>query len=99
VLEQISKDCKQLKLPTQICGEMAADPLAVLLLIGMGFFDLSMNLRSLSKVKRVISRFTLSEMQQLLQEVKEFENAATVKNHLIQALEAKELAGLIRAGS
>jgi len=99
VLNLIAKECKQLKLPTQVCGEMAADPLAILLLVGMGYFDLSMNLRSLNRVKRVISRFTLTEMQQLVSDVDGFESAPKVKDYLFKILEERGLAGLVRAGN
>ncbi|MGI6332831.1 MAG: phosphoenolpyruvate--protein phosphotransferase [Zhaonellaceae bacterium] len=44
-----------------ICGEMASDPLAVKLLLGLGFNELSVNPSSLSLVKSLIRETTLAE--------------------------------------
>ncbi len=56
VLKLIVDECRQARIPFQICGEMAADPLAALLLVGMGYQELSMNVGSLAKVKRLIDK-------------------------------------------
>jgi phosphotransferase system, enzyme I, PtsP len=99
ILQKIANECEAAQIPFQICGEMAADPLAALLLVGMGYTELSMNIGSLAKVKRAISRFDLSEMQQLVAEVSEFETEAKVKDHLYKAMEIRGLGGLVRAGN
>lgn len=99
VLRKISQDCEKARIPLQICGEMAADPLAVLLLVGMGYSELSMNIGSLAKVKRAISRFELSEMQQLVAEIEAFETEAKIKDHLFKTMEKRGLGGLVRAGN
>jgi phosphotransferase system enzyme I (PtsI) len=48
-----------------LCGEMAGDPLYVPLLVGMGLDELSFGAASISRVKEVIRRITLSEAQEL----------------------------------
>ena len=99
VLKQISNEAESLDIPLQICGEMAADPLASLLLVGMGFTELSMNIGSLARVKRAVSRFDLSELQQLAEEVGSFATEAKVKDHLLKVMEQRGLGGLVRAGN
>ncbi|USQ13916.1 phosphoenolpyruvate--protein phosphotransferase [Legionella lytica] len=81
-----------------ICGEMASDPLAVILLIAMGFDTLSMNSASLPRVKYVIRNFAIANARKILAEVLEFEHPAEIRLHLEKALEAEGLGGLIRAG-
>lgn len=81
-----------------ICGEMASDPLAVILLLAMGFDTLSMNSTSLPRVKWVIRNFSLANARKILSEVLEFEHPAQIRLHLEQALEEEGLGGLIRAG-
>lgn len=81
-----------------ICGEMASDPLAVILLIAMGFDTLSMNSSSLPRVKWVIRNFAIANARKILAEVLEFEHPAEIRMHLEKALEAEGLGGLIRAG-
>jgi len=99
ILRTIAHECEKAQIPFQLCGEMAADPLAALLLVGMGYTELSMNIGSLAKVKRAVSRFDLSEMQQLVEEISEFETEAKVKDHLYKAMESRGLGGLVRAGN
>lgn len=81
-----------------ICGEMASDPLAVILLIAMGFDTLSMNSASLPRVKWVIRNFAIANARKILAEVLEFEHPAQIRLHLEKSLEAEGLGGLIRAG-
>ncbi len=81
-----------------ICGEMASDPLAVILLIAMGFDTLSMNSASLPRVKWVIRNFAIANARRILAEVLEFEHPAEIRFHLQKALEDEGLGGLIRAG-
>ena len=81
-----------------ICGELASDPIAVVLLIGMGFDSLSMNARSLLRVKWVVRQFTLVRAKELLQEVLKMDDPVEVRCHMEIAMEEAGLGGLIRAG-
>jgi phosphotransferase system, enzyme I, PtsP len=82
----------------QVCGEMAADPLAAILLIGMGYKELSMNVGSLAKVKRAIAHFSLTEMQQIVEQVLSFQTEEKVKSHLYKTMDSYGLSYLVRAG-
>lgn len=81
-----------------ICGEMASDPLAVILLLAMGFDTLSMNSTSLPRVKWVIRNISLAHARKVLADILELEHPAEIRLHLQRALEEKGLGGLIRAG-
>lgn len=81
-----------------VCGEMASDPLAVIVLLAMGFNTLSMNSASLPRVKWVVRTFSIVHARKLLADVMEFEHPTDIRNHLQQALIAEGLGGLIRAG-
>jgi phosphotransferase system enzyme I (PtsP) len=81
-----------------ICGEMAGDPVAVILLVAMGFDSLSMSASSIARMKCVIRQFTLKKASKLLQEVLSMESAVMIRGHMELALEQAGLAGLIRAG-
>ena len=81
-----------------MCGEMASDPIAVIVLLAMGFNTLSMNSESLPRVKWVVRTFTIVHARRLLAEVLELEHPAEIRAHLQQALIAEGLGGLIRAG-
>ena len=81
-----------------ICGEMASDPLCVILLLAMGFDTLSMNSSSLPRIKWVIRHFSIANARKILSDVLEFEHASEIRMHLQKALEHEGLGGLIRAG-
>lgn len=81
-----------------ICGEMAGDPSAVILLLAMGFDALSMNPVSIPKIKWVIRNFSISHAHKLLKEVLAIENPTLIRMHLEQALDQVGLGGLVRAG-
>jgi phosphotransferase system enzyme I (PtsI) len=53
-LKKISDIAAEKQLETSICGEMAGDPLYILLLIGFGYRKLSMSLMSIPIVKSII---------------------------------------------
>ena len=81
-----------------ICGEIASDPVAVMLLVAIGFDSLSMNASSLSRIKYVIRHFTKKRASKLLQEVLSMESAVMIRCHMELALEKAGLGNLIRAG-
>jgi len=81
-----------------VCGEMASDPIAVIVLLAMGFNTLSMNSASLPRVKWVVRTFSIAHARRLLSEVLEMEHPEQIRSHLQQALIAEGLGGLIRAG-
>ncbi|MFC6339286.1 phosphoenolpyruvate--protein phosphotransferase [Pseudomonas sp. CCM 7891] len=51
-----------------VCGELAADPLAVPVLVGLGVDELSVSARSIPEVKARVREFTLSQAQDLAQQ-------------------------------
>ncbi len=81
-----------------ICGEMASDPLAVILLLAMGFDTLSMNSSSLPRIKWVIRNLSIANARKILADVLELEHPAEIRLHLQKALEDEGLGNLIRAG-
>lgn len=81
-----------------VCGEMASDPLAVILLLAMGFNTLSMNSASLPRVKWIIRTVSMAQARKLLAECLEFDHPWEIRSHLTKALISEGLGGLIRAG-
>ncbi len=84
--------------PISICGEMAGDPIAVVLLLALGFDTLSMNARILPRVKWVIRSFSMEQAKVLLDEMIKMDDPKDVRLHLESALEEVGLGSLIRAG-
>jgi phosphotransferase system enzyme I (PtsP) len=72
--------------PVGICGELAGDPAAVLILMAMGYDMLSMNDNSLLRVKAVIRSCRFDELQSLLDAVMKVDTADEVKVLLRKAM-------------
>jgi len=81
-----------------ICGELASDPAAVLLLLAMGFDSLSMSPSSIGRMKWIIRHFTQKKAAKLLQEVLALESATLIRSHMESALVRAGLGNLIRVG-
>lgn len=63
------KDCHAQSKPISICGEMAGDPIAAILLMAMGFDSLSMNATNLPKVKWILRQLSFDKSKEILKDV------------------------------
>jgi phosphotransferase system enzyme I (PtsP) len=97
-LAQVVEYAHQEGRPISVCGEMAGDPAAAILLLGMGFDSLSMSVGSLPRVKWVIRSFRQDTARELVKQALSLENAASIRALLNSALEQAGLGGLVRAG-
>ncbi|NKB34540.1 MAG: phosphoenolpyruvate--protein phosphotransferase [Pseudomonadales bacterium] len=79
-LYQVVSEAQEEERPVSICGEMAGDPGAAVLLVAMGFDILSMNAAALLKVKSVIRSVSLDAAQDLLDQVMQMEDAQMIRS-------------------
>src|SRR5699024_4943472 len=84
--------------PVSVCGEMAGEPAAAVLLLGMGVDSLSVNIGDLPRVKWIIRNFNQQQAKELLSHALQEEKPEPIYELLCKALEGKGLGGLIRAG-
>jgi phosphotransferase system enzyme I (PtsP) len=84
--------------PVSVCGEMAGDPAAAILLVGMGIHSLSMNVSSLARVKWVIRNMTQDRAMEILSDVLMMEDVHSIRDYLNTTLENAGMGGLVRAG-
>ena len=72
-----------------LCGELAADTLAIPLLIGLGIDELSMNPASIPRAKMVIRSITIAECEEIAQNALAFRTALEVKHYLRRTIHKK----------
>jgi len=84
--------------PVGVCGEMAGDPVAAIVLLGMGVDNLSMSVASLPRVKWAIRNISRDRATAVLAEVLEMDDADSVREHVEKLLESVGLGGLVHAG-
>ena len=97
VNQTISSSHKENK-PVSVCGEMASDPVAAALLVGMGIDSLSMSTASLNRVKWVIRNLTQDQAQEYLNHALQLEDAREVREYMNLQMENMGMGGLVRAG-
>jgi phosphotransferase system enzyme I (PtsI) len=63
-----------------ICGEMAADPAYLLILLGLGLDELSMTPFYIPRVKKILRSSSYAEAKQLLEEVSRLSTSAEIED-------------------
>ena len=81
-LEEVAVAGVAENVPVGICGELAGDPGAAVLLLAMGYDVLSMNATSLPKVKNSLRHVRRSEARELLEEVMTMDYADEISRRL-----------------
>ncbi|MCX7624611.1 MAG: phosphoenolpyruvate--protein phosphotransferase, partial [Candidatus Sumerlaeaceae bacterium] len=69
LIKMTIKAAEDAGISVSVCGEVAADPLYALLLVGMGVYELSMSAVNVPTVKQVIRAVSLSELRRLVDDV------------------------------
>jgi phosphotransferase system enzyme I (PtsP) len=96
-LHQMSLQAQGLQLPMSICGELAGEPAGVLILAAMGYNKFSMNSSNLAKIKWLLRRVHLSELQLLLPEILACQSPKQVRLQVQRFLDQKQLLNQLRA--
>ncbi len=76
-----------------VCGEMAANPIAAVVLIGLGITELSMAPAAIPAVKQLVRSVTLLQAREIVEEAFRLDTAAD-----IEAAARRRLASLLPAG-
>jgi len=69
-------------IPVSMCGEMAGDPMNVLVLLGLGLSELSMNSASVPLVKRVLRAASAADGRLLLERLLEYTHADDIEREV-----------------
>lgn len=97
-LARIAEIARAANKPLSLCGELASDPMATILLIGMGFDSLSMNAMAIPRIKWVIRGFSKEECEKIVQKVLKMDRSKSIRKILQEKLIDAGFGGLIRAG-
>ncbi|WP_058913742.1 phosphoenolpyruvate--protein phosphotransferase [Entomohabitans teleogrylli] len=97
-LDMIARESARQNIDLCLCGEMAGDPMCVALLVGMGYRHLSMNGRSVARVKYLLRHISLEEAENLARRSLEAQMATEIRHQVAAFMERRGMGGLIRGG-
>lgn len=98
VLAHIAREAQRAEIALYLCGEMAGDPMCVALLIGMGYRHLSMNGRSVARVKYLLRHIDIVDAQNLAHRSLDAQITSDVRHQVAAFMERRGMGGLIRGG-
>jgi phosphoenolpyruvate-protein phosphotransferase (PTS system enzyme I) len=88
-LQYIVTAAKNAGIPVAMCGEMAGDPLYTLVLVALGFEELSMTAGQISAVKGMVRRASRSEAQALLERAMTFSTGEEIERFVRTEMEQR----------
>ncbi|PQO32151.1 phosphoenolpyruvate--protein phosphotransferase [Bremerella cremea] len=87
-LKHVIEACNQANIPVTLCGEMAGQPRAFLLLLGMGLRSFSMSPAFIPTIKELANQATVEHAERVVEKVMEMKTTNQVKRYLRMELEA-----------
>ncbi|GIU44159.1 phosphoenolpyruvate--protein phosphotransferase [Shewanella algidipiscicola] len=94
-LKRARQECDHYQLPVSVCGELAGEPIGVILLVAMGFNQLSMNQGSLAKINYLIRRVSYKDLSELLVQALSQSNGVEVRLLVTEFLTRRQLAEFV----
>jgi phosphotransferase system enzyme I (PtsI) len=70
-----------------MCGEMAGDPLAAMLLLGLGLYEFSMSALSIPRIKKLIRSIRYEDAKKLSETALNLESGEEVQEYIKNTLE------------
>ncbi|GIW79607.1 MAG: hypothetical protein KatS3mg105_1414 [Gemmatales bacterium] len=84
LISMIVQAAQKHNIEVNVCGEMSAEPIYTLLLLGLGLRQLSVTPYSIPEIKKIIRSITLAEAEETAREALRLESARDVNNYLLQ---------------
>lgn len=79
-IKTVLKAGEKFEIPVVVCGEMAGSYFYVPILIGLGASELSMNVNSIPRVRKIISGIALEEVYEIVKKLEKCSTADEIEN-------------------
>ncbi|MBN1697864.1 MAG: phosphoenolpyruvate--protein phosphotransferase [Spirochaetales bacterium] len=89
LIQQVIDNAKRRGIPVEMCGEMAGNPYAVALLVGLGLDSFSLSPVRIPEVKKIIRSINMSEAACLVDQVLSMEQTAKIEKTIVKWMEEK----------
>ncbi|MGY5452280.1 phosphoenolpyruvate--protein phosphotransferase [Agarivorans sp. MS3-6] len=95
-LNQIIEQANVYNTPVSFCGELAGDPVGVLLVIALGYRRLSMSSFNLAKIKYIIRHIEHSDLFDMKEKILQCQSGSAIYTLLYEYLEQQQMSQLVR---
>ncbi len=82
IIRSVVQSARNAGIPLAICGEMASEPAYVLVLLGLGLEEFSMNPIAIPKVKKVLRMAKAIETRSMTERLFQFSTASEIKRYV-----------------
>jgi len=89
LLKLIIDNAHAIGIPVGMCGEMAGDPLATVVLLGLGLDQFSMSALTIPKIKKIIRSVSSKEASELVDKIMKMNFSEEIDNYVKDWMEAK----------
>ncbi len=79
-IQRIVMHARAGQIPVSLCGEMAADPVAVVLLLGLGLRTLSLSAAKLPYIKWLIRTISIQQAEEIISQALLMDNAKAIRS-------------------
>ncbi|HUY88497.1 MAG TPA: phosphoenolpyruvate--protein phosphotransferase [Pirellulales bacterium] len=86
LIDMTMKAGKQTGKPINLCGQMSGNPTYTMLLLGLGFRQLSVTPSAIPEIKRICRRLTIPQCEAVASRALTLENARDIKSYLKEEL-------------
>jgi phosphotransferase system enzyme I (PtsI) len=82
LIKYVIEQAQQHRIHVGLCGEMASEPMAALLLLGMGLTEFSMSAAAIPAIKNIINNNNLQNAKDICGKVMAMDNSQSIKQYL-----------------
>jgi phosphotransferase system enzyme I (PtsI) len=86
MIQQVVEAARSADIGVSLCGEMAGDPLSILILLGLGIDDISMNARSIPLIRSIIRSISVKEAKADLKQILKLNTAEEVRAYVVDRM-------------
>lgn len=86
MIRDVVKAAKKAGIPVSLCGEMAGDPWCIVVLIGLGLDELSMNAQLIPVIKKIVRSISMDEARADLKAIFHLNTAEKVRQFIVEKM-------------
>ena len=84
MIHQVIKAGEQEEIDVSVCGEVAGDPLSILILLSLGLEEFSMNIGSIPLIKKMVRMLPLREVREAFKDILQLPTSRKIEDFVLK---------------